>query len=91
MKKGDLIINTSLSVVYCFYFRRKGDEPTSRDRQVALWKGFKNVAASSEPFEGKVVVSGDILVVLDDAKGEARRITITSVRSSRAERGIHDR
>lgn len=68
-------------------------ERYARDRQTGLWKGFAKPVANREAFAGKVieVVSGDMLVILDDTTGESRRITLASVRSSRAERGTRDR
>lgn len=68
-------------------------ERFARDKQAGVWKGFQKALANREEFSGKVieVVSGDMLVILDDATAEAKRITLASVRASRAERGSRDR
>lgn len=68
-------------------------ERSARDRQLGVWKGFKAPTANSELFTGRCVevVSGDMIVVLDDNTGKPRRISLASVRASRAERPSRDR
>lgn len=64
-------------------------ERYARDRQLAVWKGFKPSTTDSELFTGKCVeiVSGDTLVVLDDNTSKSRRISLASVRAERSNRG----
>lgn len=75
-------------------------EQIARKRQVGLWKGVTAPAATHERFTGKVVevVSGDLVAIAPDdpaatASGRSassttiRRISLASVRVSRAERG----
>lgn len=68
-------------------------ERYARDRQFGVWKGFQAPAPNRERFTGKVieVVSGDMLVILDDSSGKTRRITLASVRASRTERPSRER